>query len=142
MMIKVKMKICGAQSSENSEPQLTELLTEGVFEFKDNEFHYTYKESEISGMEGCTTTLITDGKKKIILRRSGDANSATMDFVEGKNFRSQYMTKYGNFDLNLKTNIVNCNLRKDGTGEIHLEYSMFFGKENESRNKLSIRITN
>lgn len=136
------MQICGAQSSGNSEPQLTELLTEGVFEFTDNKFYYTYNESEISGMEGSTTTLITDGKKKIILRRSGDANSASMDFVEGENFRSQYMTKYGNFDLNLKTSIVDCKIKEDGTGEIYLEYSMFFGNEDESKNKLKISITN
>lgn len=142
MMTKVRMKINGAQSTENSESQVTELTTEGVFEFTDDEFYYTYNESELSGMEGCTTTLITDGKKKIILRRSGDANSASMDFVEGENFRSQYMTEYGNFELILKTTRVVCNLKEDGTGDIHLEYSMFFGNEDESRNKLNIRITN
>ena len=142
MMTKVKMKISGAQSTGNSEPQVTELPTEGVFEFTGDEFYYTYNESEISGMEGCTTTLITDGKKKIVLRRSGDANSASMDFIEGKNFRSQYMTEYGNFELILKTTVVDCNITKDGTGEIHLEYSMIFGNEEESSNKLNIKITN
>lgn len=66
-MTKVKMKISGAQSTGNSEPQVTELTTEGVFEFTGDEFYYTYNESELSGMEGCTTTLITDGKKKLSL---------------------------------------------------------------------------
>jgi uncharacterized beta-barrel protein YwiB (DUF1934 family) len=140
-MDKVKMKISGSQSTGNSEPQLTELMTEGVFEFSGNEFYYTYNESAISGMEGCTTTLITDGKKKIVLRRSGDANSAAMDFVEGKNFRSQYMTEYGNFELVLKTDIVKCHIKEDGTGRIHLEYSMNFGNQEESRNKMNITIT-
>lgn len=65
-----------------------------------------------------------------------------MDFIEGKNFRSQYMTEYGNFELILKTTVVDCNITKDGTGEIHLEYSMIFGNEEESSNKLNIKITN
>jgi uncharacterized beta-barrel protein YwiB (DUF1934 family) len=141
MMTKVRMKISGAQSTVNSESQLTELTTEGVFELNGDEFYYTYKETELSGMDGCTTTLITDGKKKIVLRRSGDANSAAMDFVEGENFRSQYMTEYGNFELILKTTTVDCTLKEDGTGEIHLEYNMFFGNEDESRNKLNIIIS-
>ncbi|SHI82667.1 Uncharacterized beta-barrel protein YwiB, DUF1934 family [Dethiosulfatibacter aminovorans DSM 17477] len=141
-MNKVKMKISGAQSTGNSKPHVTELTTDGVFEFTGDEYYYTYNESAISGMEGCTTTLITDGKKKIVLRRSGDANSASMDFVEGKSNRSQYMTEYGSFELLLRTSIVNCNIKEDGTGEIHLEYSMTFGGEEESRNKLNIRITN
>lgn len=141
-MNKVKMKISGAQRTGRSEPQLTELTTEGVFEFTGDEFYYTYNESALSGMDGCTTTLITDGKKKIVLRRSGDANSASMDFVEGKSYRSQYMTEYGSFELMLRTSTVDCNIKEDGTGEIHLEYSMTFGGEQESKNKLNIRITN
>ena len=64
-------------------------------------------ESELSGLEGCTTSL-TVGKDKIRLRRTGEALAVdtVMEFEKGKRFLGYYETPYGPLGMEILTNSI------------------------------------
>ncbi len=76
-------------------------MTEGKHYLKHGSHYIVYDESELSGMEGCTTTLKMndDGIK---MRRYGGANSELI-FEKGKRNSSDYVTPYGTFKLEILT---------------------------------------
>jgi len=53
----VIISVKGVQTSENNDKNVLELVTEGKYYKKGNAYYVTYKESEVTGMEGTTTTL-------------------------------------------------------------------------------------
>lgn len=55
-MKNVMLKIKGKQSPRANEEDTIELITEGKYYDKGNSKYLVYQESELSGMEGCTTT--------------------------------------------------------------------------------------
>lgn len=68
------ISVKGKQISGNEEPNIFELITEGKY-YKDEEgYCVTYDESEVTGMEGTTTTIkVADGI--VTLMRIGSINS-------------------------------------------------------------------
>jgi uncharacterized beta-barrel protein YwiB (DUF1934 family) len=140
-MSEVRIQVKGSQSTGKSQPMVTELVTEGKFYIEAPHYCYEYKESELSGMEGTTTKLIFDGNKKLILKRTGSSLSSVLEFIEGSRYKGVYITEYGSFNINIKTFAVSCQIEEDGTGTIFLDYSMVFGNDKESRNKLEIKIS-
>ena len=54
----VVLNICGRQSYEGQEPDVIELVTEGTMELRDGGWEISYEETELTGMEGVTTTSV------------------------------------------------------------------------------------
>lgn len=134
----VILKIKGTQMPTGSDEDNIELITEGKFYDKDNAKYLVYEESQLSGMEGCTTTLkITDNK--IEMKRFGKATSQLV-FEKGKRYVTNYSTPYGNFRMEILTKKLDLEIDEDIKGSISLEYRISLQGLAEGTNKLDIEI--
>ena len=70
----VLLSICGKQNYPGQEPDCIELVTEGILERTADGWTLTYEESDLTGLQGVTTTFqVTPGV--ITLNREGPLNS-------------------------------------------------------------------
>ncbi|SKC58414.1 DUF1934 domain-containing protein [Maledivibacter halophilus] len=137
-MKNVMLKIKGTQNPVGNNEDVIELITEGKYYDKDNARYLVYEESELSGMEGCTTTLkITDDK--VELKRFGRATSKLV-FEKGKRHVSNYSTPYGNFRMEILTKKLDLEMDEKEKRKISLEYRISLQGLSEGTNKLDIEI--
>ena len=121
MKQEVVMSICGRQTYQVQEPDTIELVTEGTMEYRGNGWDISYEESDLTGLEGVTTTFrIEDGK--IVLKRSGKLNSQ-MVFQEGLSHDSLYQMEFGALMMTVTGKKVAHNLTEAG-GTVDLVYSI------------------
>ena len=74
MRIPVMLSICGRQNYIDQEPEVVELVTEGTLESKENGWEICYKESDLTGMDGVSTSFLVESEK-ITLTRTGALTS-------------------------------------------------------------------
>lgn len=117
----VVLSILGRQSYMDQEPDQIELVTEGVLEYRDNAWHLSYEESDLTGMGGVTTTFIVE-PDKITLKRSGKLNSQ-MVFQEGVVHESLYQVEFGALMISVCASRVMADICHDG-GMIDLVYAI------------------
>lgn len=121
MKQEVVLSICGRQTYQGQEPDTIELVTEGTMEYRSNGWDISYEESDLTGLEGVTTTFrIEDGK--IVLKRSGKLNSQ-MVFQEGLSHDSLYQMEFGALMMTVTGKKVAHNLTEAG-GTVDLVYSI------------------
>lgn len=119
----VIISVKGTQTYSNQETNELELITEGKYCKDGDAYLITYNESEVTGMEGTTTTLkVADGV--ITLTRCGSINSIFM-FQRGQKHISYYDTEYGSFTIGVVTNDMDINVNDNG-GEIRVDYQLEF----------------
>ena len=117
----VVLSICGRQTYQGQEPDTIELVTEGTMEYRSNGWDISYEESDLTGLEGVTTTFrIEDGK--IVLKRSGKLNSQ-MVFQEGLSHDSLYQMEFGALMMTVTGKKVAHDLTEAG-GTVDLVYSI------------------
>ena len=115
-----KNAIISVKSFSDIDPNdAIEVLTPGTFIIEEDYFKAIYEESELSGMEGTTTTLIIK-EDTMILERVGSTNT-NMKFKEGEIAISLYNTPYGMLDLNIDTKALTINIDENG-GKIYVKY--------------------
>lgn len=133
-----KRAIISVKSSSNLDPNdAIEVVTPGKFIIEENGFKAIYGESEISGMEGTTTTLnIQDDL--MVLERVG-STTTNMEFKEGAMAVSLYNTPYGVLDLNVDTEKLNINVNENG-GEIYSKYTLGLEGQEGIITELNIKI--
>lgn len=137
-MKEVTLKIKGKQVDTKGEENIIELVTEGKFYRKNNSVYLIYDETEISGMEGSTTTLrIQD--EKVMMKRFG-SNTSKLVFEKGKKHKTEYNTPYGSMDIEVLTSELNIDISDSGKGTIKLVYWMSIPNLVESKNQLTINI--
>ena len=115
----VVLTVRGRQSYAGQEPEIIELVTEGSMELCQDGWEISYEESELTGLEGVTTTFRVE-PDKVILTRSGQLNSQ-MVFQEGTSHDSLYQMPFGTLMLTVKATRVFYDLVPDG-GSIDLVY--------------------
>lgn len=115
----VIISVKGTQNNGKGEPSLLELVTEGKYNKNDHEYQVTYNETEITGMQG-TTTTISISPKKVVLTRIGAINSQLV-FEQGHKHVSYYETVHGAFTVGVSTSLMNVKVDEHG-GEIMVEY--------------------
>ncbi|MFR2155946.1 MAG: DUF1934 domain-containing protein [Evtepia gabavorous] len=107
------ISIRGVQSLEPGEEDVMELVTQGVLRQEEGEgFSLSYLESELTGLEGTTTTFRI-APDRITLRREGTLNSE-MIFQEGQKHVSLYETPYGGLMLGVNTHRAKADLGTAG----------------------------
>lgn len=115
----VIISVKGTQTAANQEPNILELVTEGKYYKKGDAYFITYKESEVTGMEGTTTTLkIANGV--VTLMRFGSVNTQFI-FEPGQKHLTHYDTNYGTFTMGVYANEVDVKVNDQG-GEIKVDY--------------------
>ena len=129
---KVWLSITGIVSDQHRNEDKMEFSTEGDMYKEKNISCLTYKESEVSGMEG--------GKISVI--RLGSVNSL-MEFEEGKRNVTLYSTPYGDIAMGIFTKGVNIayNDRKDPVN-VKVDYAIEVEGMTNTENTLDIRISN
>ena len=89
----VMLAIRGIQHYPEQEPEVIELVTEGILEYREQGWDIVYEESELTGLKGVTTTFRVEGDT-ITLTRNGGLTSQ-MVFQEGVFHESLYQTDFG-----------------------------------------------
>ncbi len=135
----VIISIRGVQEMLGSDEQdVMELVTQGVlFDNTQGGLSLTYEESELTGLEGTTTTFQVE-HDKIILRREGALNSE-MIFQEGKRHVSLYQTPYGGLMLGVKTRKAHSTLYDVG-GALNICYVLDVDDQTIGENSFDIQV--
>ena len=117
----VMLSIRGRQQYPEQEPEVIELVTDGTMTFRDGGWDIVYEESELTGLEGVTTTFRVE-PGKVILDRTGKLRSQ-MVFQEGVAHESLYQLPFGALMLTVKATQVYFDIVPDG-GVIDLVYDI------------------
>lgn len=133
----VILTVRGEQYFEDTEPDATELMTEGTLTPTDAGFLLTYRESELTGLEGTTTTFEIRGRQ-VLLTRSGKVNSQ-MVFEEGRQHTSLYETPFGGLSVDIRTSSLRHNMTERG-GVLDIRYSIAVEHAVTGRNRFRLRV--
>ena len=121
MKKEVSLTIEGRQTYQDQEPEIIQLVTDGTMEFRDGGWDISYEESELTGLEGVTTTFRIE-PEKVTLTRTG-ALSSTMIFQENVAHESLYQMPLGALLLSVQATRVFFDIVPDG-GVIDLSYNI------------------
>ena len=130
--VPVLLTIRGEQYFDGTDPDATELMTEGTMTVTPEGISFSYEESALTGMEGTTTTF------EVILTRSGAVNSQ-MIFEEGRQHTSLYETPFGELTVDIQTSRLRHNLTGGG-GLMEIKYSIAVEHTVTGRNCFKIRV--
>ncbi len=114
-----------------------ELLTEGEFYKADGKYYAVYEESDVTGMEGTTTTVEVDRDKVSIIREGTITNQ--MIFIKDKKTTSYYDTQFGALTIGVLSDKINVDIDDNG-GVIDVGYSLEINDETVGKNKFHISI--
>jgi uncharacterized beta-barrel protein YwiB (DUF1934 family) len=135
-MNNVKVSIKGMQTQDDDTNDV-ELFTEGKFEKSGNKYVLIYKESEMTGFEGTTTTVEIENEKVSIIRSGNVSNQ--MIFLKGKKTTSYYNTQFGSLVIGVMTDKMDVDVGDDG-GKIDINYILDINEEFIGQNNVHIDI--
>lgn len=134
----VVLTIRSEQQYEGMEPDSIELMTEGTLTSMGEEgLLLSYQETELTGLEGTTTTFEIRGPR-VILSRTGSVNSQ-MVFEEGQQHTCLYETPFGDLAIDIQTSRLRHSLTEAG-GLMDLRYSISVDHSVTGRNAFKIRV--
>ena len=133
----VIISVEGTQRFIGEESQTVQVVTEGTMKREGDTVYLSYEESEVTGMEGTTTTFELSGPR-VTLTRSGAVNSQ-MVFEEGRQHTSLYETPYGELSVDIQTSVLKHNLSERG-GILEIKYSIAVEHTVTGRNMFKIRV--
>ena len=117
-----------------------EFVTEGRLYSRGSTRLIQYDETELSGMEGCTTSL-TITPKRVRMKRTGHlSNDVTeMIFEKGRRMHGLYATPYGNVGMEILTNSISgLDAPSDYPGKLSIDYSISLKGLYDARKRLDI----
>lgn len=117
----VMLSICGKQNYLDQDPEVIELVTEGLLQRSGDGWIITYEESDLTGLAGVTTTFQVE-PGKITLTRKGPLNSQ-MVFEPGVYHDSLYQMEFGALMMAVCAQKLSYNMGPEG-GTVDLVYSI------------------
>jgi uncharacterized beta-barrel protein YwiB (DUF1934 family) len=143
----IMLRIIGRQINRKNEVEedSVEFMTEGKLYKKNDSTYIVYEETEMSGLEGVTTTLRIDNVSgDIRMKRYGNGVilDTVMEFKKGRRFSSLYDTPYGSVPMEVLTNKIVNDLKPDeGKGNLFIDYEISLKGLSESRSLLNIEVS-
>lgn len=134
-----KRALISVSSRQNvkGDNDVIEVQTPGSY-YKENEQYFAqYVETEVSGMEGTTTTLKIKPNKVLLIREG--TTTTTMEFEKNNKYTTLYNTPYGALELVILTKELNVNLDEKG-GDIFINYDMSVSGQVPQKTELNISI--
>lgn len=119
--IPVMLSIFSKQNYEGQDPETIELVTEGVMEHRNDVWEISYEESDLTGLEGVTTTFKLS-KRGATLRRSGRLQSR-MIFQEGVRHESLYQMEVGALLIGVIAQKIRYDMTENG-GTVDITYGI------------------
>jgi len=116
----VIISLKGTQDDGNGKDEI-ELVTEGRYYKKNGSYFVSYKETELTGMEGTTTTLKIEGNKVTMLRFG--ATNTQLIFEKGIRHMCCYETEFGAFTVGVRSKRVDVDISDSG-GKISAQYQL------------------
>lgn len=135
-MNNVKVSIKGMQTQDDDTNDV-ELFTEGQFEKDGDKYILIYKESEMTGFEGTTTTVEIENEKVSIIRSGNVSNQ--MIFLKGKKTTSYYNTQFGSLVIGVMADKMDVDITDEG-GKIDISYILDINEEFIGQNNVHIDI--
>lgn len=132
----VIISLVGNQDNDGDKDSI-EFITEGSLYKKNDDYYITYKESELTGMEGTTTTIKVQGKKVTLIRFG--TNNTQLIFEKGRHHMCCYDTLYGAITVGVWTNLVTVEIDENG-GEIFADYSIDVDNNSICKNDFRMKI--
>ena len=120
-MKKVLLSIMVKQAYRDQEPETMELVTEGTMDFTNGGWDISYQESDLTGLQGVTTTFRVE-PEMVTLIRTGPLRS-TMEFRIGESHDSLYQMEFGALMLTVTTRHLFFDILPEG-GCIDLVYDI------------------
>ena len=125
---------------QEEKEEFVELMTRGQFVQKGGSYYITYKETETTGYEGCTTTVkVADDARKVSMLRFGKQTSQLV-IEKGTRHLCHYETGYGAISLGVSADVIEHALDENG-GKLQFSYTLDSGAESFiSRNLVDITV--
>ncbi len=136
-MRKVIVTVVGTQTDAAGEESRIELVTVGSRRDKDGVSYITYRESEVSGLEG-TTTLLKLYPGRMTLVRMG-AVELKQEFAPGLKSHGTYITPYGSMKLTVATRSLE-RAAAGGIDAVTAGYDLEINGRWQSYNTLAVEI--
>ena len=120
---------------QEEKEEFVELMTRGQFVQKGGSYYITYKETETTGYEGCSSRVA-------MLRFGKGGGAGTQLLIEkGKRNLCHYETGYGSMTLGVTADEIECGLTEKG-GTAKFGYLLDANSaELVSRNRLEVTVT-
>lgn len=135
--MKKKAIITVVSKQSESDDSAIEVVTPGEFYKEDGSYYAIYDETELSGMEGTTTTLkVSDNS--LLLSREG-TTVTQMKFIKNNNDIILYNTPYGVLELKIQTKDLKINLDENG-GEVSIDYNLAVSGQKPQNTILKVNI--
>lgn len=106
---------------QEDETQTVELVTPGRFEYGPEQSWFTYEESELTGMDGTTTTFQLTPDRVMLLREG--SFTSQMLFEPGRKSVFLYDTPYGSMTMGLDTSRLQSAVAAEG-GRLDITYQV------------------
>lgn len=125
---------------QEEKEEFVELMTRGQFVQKGGSYYITYKETETTGYEGCTTTVkVAEDARKVSMLRFGKQSSQLI-IEKGTRHLCHYETGYGSVSLGVAADVIEQRLNENG-GSLKFSYTLDSGAESFiSRNLVDITV--
>jgi uncharacterized beta-barrel protein YwiB (DUF1934 family) len=137
MTNEVIISVEGTQKFIGEEKQTVSIVTDGLMRMEGDKVYLSYEESEMTGMEGTTTTFEV-GKDKVILHRTGAVESQ-MVFEKGKKDISLYNMGFGALTIGIKARRLRNELGPEG-GRLEIGYSIEIEDQAQGLNSFIIDV--
>lgn len=133
----VIIHINGCPKYEDSDGESIELTTAGRLYRKNGSYYIIYKESELTGMEGVTTTVKVEDQR-ITLMRNG-MYPTQMIFEKGQRHFGYYNTEFGALTVAVSARDVRHSMTDSG-GELLIDYAIEVDSVLTGENLFKIRV--
>lgn len=133
----VIIEIKGVYTQEGESEEL-DFLTAGSYYREKNLYCISYEESEMTGLEGCHTTLKVDGDRCVTLQRTG-ASKSQLIIERGVRHQCHYDTGMGAMTIGVSGDRVVSGLGETG-GRLEFAYSLDVNTTLASENEVVINV--
>ena len=133
----VIISVEGTQRFIGEEKQTVQIVTEGLMKTVGDTVYLSYEESEVTGMEGTTTTFAVK-KDHVTLTRTGTVESE-MVFEKGKKNISLYNMGFGALTIGVKARRLKNELGPDG-GRLEISYGIEIEQQAQGLNSFIIDV--
>ena len=139
----ITLRITGRSiQPDQNEDEVLQFTTQGTLQQRGSVTRISYPESELSGMEGCTTNIILSANKMKMTRTGFNMENPTvLEFQIGKRYEGLYETPYGPVGVEVLTNSISgFEPNENGSKKLTVDYNVSLHGLMESRNLLDIEI--
>lgn len=136
-MKNVLISIKGFQSTQYSDEESFELVTDGEYSLDNGVIQFSYMESELTGYAGMKTSFVVE-PDRVTLTKAGGVNGE-MIFSEGRKHHFVYETPYGSLTMGIDTQSITHEMDENG-GNLEIHYVIDVDSVVMSRNSFKINI--